>query len=431
MRAAKADSIRLREIIEKCLQRVLPAGKGLPVEDEDWIESDTLDSMAHVDVLLCIERALGLPDLFAQVGEAPPTTTRGTIEAVQKALRSQPKDIVEKGGKRVSGERSSHEGGAIFGWGAALGSERFTIDKIEEAFNLRKGTLANRAGIDSVCRASQDQNEIVLAKIAAQQALQVAGISAQSANWIIGTSETFLGFPSFAATLHTVLLASNNRHVLDIGGACIGLLNCFAVADALFANPDVDCVLIASSDVHSHILTPGNVPGEFGGLFGDGASAFVLRRSTKGNDLAPYAVRASIGSCTGTFSSTLRVRLGANASIDLEFDGEALARAAVDRMERIISDLEGICGVTRDVVSAFALHQPNPRLVEILIRRARLSPDKVPLVAKECGNLGSSTCGVALSMALDVNAKKPRSGRGPILVASVGPGMLWAGAILD
>lgn len=431
MAVANPDSVRIREIVEGCLRAVLPAGMRLPGVDEDWIETDSLDSMGHVEVLLSIERALHFPNLFAQGSETSPTTTRAATEAVQKVLSQRSESAVEKGEKRPSFERSVNGPGRLAGWSIALGSERVTSNKIEEEFNLSAGTLSTRAGIDSVSRASRDENEITLAKIAAERALQIAGVPAQDANWIIGTSETFLGFPSFAASLHTALLASSTCQVLDVGGACVGLLNSFAVAAALLADPHLDSILIVSADVHSHILAPGKIPGEFAGLFGDGASAFVLRRSTGEKDATTYSIRASIGSCSGTFSSVLQLRIAANGSIALNFDGEALARAAVDRMERIIGDLERTSGITRDAVSAFALHQPNPRLVETLLRRAGIPAHKVPLVAKVYGNLGSSTCGVALSMALDVQAKRPRSERGPIMVASVGPGMLWAGAILD
>jgi 3-oxoacyl-[acyl-carrier-protein] synthase-3 len=403
----------------------------LPGEDEDWIENDLLDSMGHVEVLLAIESAIHLPNLFAQVSDASPTTTRTATEVVQKALSRRSEGDVEKEEKRPSLERSVDRSGRLVGWGVALGSERVTGSKIEEEFNLPAGTLSTRAGIGSISRASRDENEISLAKAAAERALRVAGVSAQSANWIIGTSETFLGFPSFAASMHTTLLASSTCQVLDIGGACVGLLNSLAVANALFGDPRTGCILIVSADVHSRILSPGKVRGEFGGLFGDGASAFVLQRSMGESDAAPYSIRVSIGGCSGTFSSVLQVRLGALASVALDFDGEGLARAAVDRMERVIGDLEIAAGVIRESASSFALHQPNPRLVETLMKRAKLPSEKVPLVAKAWGNLGSSTCGVALSMALDDHAKKPRGERGPIFAACVGPGMLWAGAILD
>jgi len=241
----------------------------------------------------------------------------------------------------------------------------------------------------------------------------------------------FLGFPSLAASLHAALLASATCQVLDVGGACIGLLNGLIVANALCADPRIQCVLVVSSDVHSRILNPSKVPGKFGGLFGDGASAFVLQRKAPDANLHPYAVRASVGGCAGAFSSLLRISPAPDDSIRLEFDGKGLARAAVDRMERIITDSEKAYGINRAAFSAFALHQPNPRLLDTLIARTNLEPERVPLVANNCGNLGSSTCGVALSMALDIHAQKRRDSRGPILAASLGPGMVWTGLVLD
>jgi 3-oxoacyl-[acyl-carrier-protein] synthase III len=99
-------------------------------------------------------------------------------------------------------------------------------------------------------------------------------------------------------------------------------------------------------------------------------------------------------------------------------------------MERIISDAEKASGVNRAEFGSFALHQPNPRLLDTLIARTNLPANKVPLVAKHSGNLGPSTCGVALSMAFDSHAKNSRDARGPILAASVGPGMVWTGLVL-
>ena len=292
---------------------------------------------------------------------------------------------------------------SIAGWGAALGSECIPIERVERDFALPAGKLSQGAGIDSIRRVSAGEDEVSLARIAAQQALEVAGLSADSLDWILATSETRVGVPSLGALLHSALLASSTCAVLDIGGACAGVVNCLMVADALFAAGKAQCILIASAEVHSRLLAPGRVPGEFGGLFGDGASAFVMRE----------------------------VRPGAEGAIELQFDGEGLTRAAVDRIARILSDLESASGRSRDTASAFALHQPNPRIVEMFLQRARLPAEKVPVVIRTAGNLGSSTCGLALSAALGEHSHKPRSQRGPIFVAALGPGLLWAGAVLE
>ncbi|MGH9557352.1 MAG: 3-oxoacyl-ACP synthase III family protein [Terriglobales bacterium] len=323
-----------------------------------------------------------------------------------------------------------HHPMAIAGWGSSLGSRRVPIAQVEQEFGLPAGKLSQGAGLEATCRASDSENEVSLARTASQQALQLAGISENKLDWILATSETLIGFPSLGASLHSALLAPPACAVLDVGGACAGVVNCLIVADALFAARRANCILIASSDVHSRLLAPGKVPGEFGGLFGDGASAFVLRRSNNAEDTC-YRMLAGMGSCVGTYASAIQVRPGAEGAIELQFDGEALAHAAVDRMAIVLSDLEAATGKSRETASAFAIHQPNPRIVEIFLRRAKLPPEKIPIFSRATGNLGSSTCGLALSTALEEHGRKPRSQRGPIFLAALGPGLLWAGALLD
>ena len=431
MGAPEDDVVRIREMVEKCLRLVLPLGSSLPTHDEDWIESGLLDSMAHVEVLLCLENAANCPNAFNRIGSAPITTIRSAIEAIRSVASSAAEGQSQRTERDTIRIHRTDRQAGILGWGIALGTKQVSVDQVEHEFDLPKGNLKARAGIESVCRVAENQDEVSLATIAARKALQMAGISQQSVDWIIGTSETFLCFPSLAASLHTALLATSTCRVLDVGGACVGLLNCFAVANALFANGRVDCILIVSSDVHSRFLSPGRVDGEFGGLFGDAASAFVLLRHVGAGDALPYSIAADIAGCTGTFSSVLRIRLGVDGTIILNFEGDALAHAAIDRIDRVISDLETISGKSRHEASAFAIHQPNPRLVDIFLRRMKLPHEKVPVVARLYGNLGASTCGVALSMALDNHAIKPRSERGPIFVVSVGPGMLWVGTVLE
>jgi 3-oxoacyl-[acyl-carrier-protein] synthase-3 len=406
---------------------VLPAGTALPPEDEDWVESGLLYSMDVVEVQSSIERAANIPNLFART-DVPITTIRAAAEAVQTALSRRAESGLEDKVERVSRGKGV---AAVAGWGIAFGSEAVPIATVEREFRLPAGTLKERAEIETVSRASQEQTEVSMANFAAREAMRVAGVTTQSLHWIIATSETFLGVPSFAASLHTSLLAPSTCQVLDVGGACVGFVNCLAVADALFAAGRAEYILVTSADVHSRVLLPGKVPGEFGGLFGDGASAFVLCRSTDGTGAAPYSILTTVGSCAGTFASALQIRPLADGALSLTFDGEALALAAVDRLGRILRDLETTSGKSLGTASAFAIHQPNPRLVDVFLRQAKLPPEKVPMVARTHGNLGSSTCGVALSMAMDEHAKKLPSERGPVFVASVGPGMLWAGAVLE
>jgi len=423
------ENAQARAMVEGCLRAVLPPDAAMPEDDQDWVESGLLDSMAHVEVLMGLERAANLPDLFARAGVDPPTTIRAAMAALQSVF---PQSVTGQAGTAPASrqERAAGSEMAVVGWGAAFASVRVAIEQVEREFGLPAGKLSQGAGLEAICRASEAEDEVSLARTAAQKALQLAAVPEDSLDWILATSETWVGVPSLGASLHSALLAPDTCRVLDIGGACAGVVNCLMVADALFAAGQANCVLVVSADVHSRLLTPGKVPGEFGGLFGDGASAVVLRPLESAGP-EPYRVLAGLGGCAGAFASALEVRPGAEGAITLQFDGEALARAAADRMTMILGDLEAASGRSRGQASAFVIHQPNPRIVEIFLRRATVPAEKVPAVARNSGNLGSSTCGVALTLALAEHSGKPRGQRGPIFVAALGPGLLWAGLILE
>jgi 3-oxoacyl-[acyl-carrier-protein] synthase III len=85
----------------------------------------------------------------------------------------------------------------------------------------------------------------------------------------------------------------------------------------------------------------------------------------------------------------------------------------------------------RDEVDCFAIHEPNPRFVELLALRAKIPLEKIPLVSRTCGNLGSVTCGASLCTALGrIKANSPAPRLPLIFLAAVGPGLIWGGTYL-
>ena len=177
--------------------------------------------------------------------------------------------------KKVSG--SVRNGVAITGWAAALGARRVLSEEVDRAFGMSIGKLRSRAGIESVSYAAEGETELTLGAQALQRALDVAECAAKEIDWIIASSETHVAYPSLAAQLHKRANARENCGVLDAGGACLGLLNAMAVAQSFLDSGRARNVAVVTADVHSRTLVPGRVAGEFGGLFGDGASAFILR----------------------------------------------------------------------------------------------------------------------------------------------------------
>lgn len=311
---------------------------------------------------------------------------------------------------------------------ALYGSNTVASEVVDREFSMPEGKLRERAGIESVARAAAGETELTLGAQAARRVLQGAECAAREVDWIIATSETHHDYPSLGAQLHSRLPARETCGVLDVGGGCLGLLNALAAAQALLAAGPARRVLVVTADVHSRILTPERVAGEFGGLFGDGASAFVLERhGAAGNG---YRLGEFQFGCIGRYAAAVQVARGDPSGLDVRFEGEALSRAAVSRMEKILTEVELRSGFPRAEAAAFATHQPNPRLTALLARQLGVPAEKFPPIAKTRGNLGSTTCAAALHAALEAQARVKAAERRPIFLASLGPGLLWGGGWL-
>src|SRR6266403_2289578 len=313
---------------------------------------------------------------------------------------------------------------------SALGSRIIAAEEVDRAFGMPVGKLRGRAGITSLAYAADGENELVLGARAAEEALRAASCSVQQLDWIVATSETHHNYPPLSAQLHSRLLARENCAALDVGGACLGLLNALAVAQSLIGSGQAKNILVVTADVHSRTLTPGRVAGEFGGLFGDGASAFILRSAAGGDSREFYRLGEFIFGCAGQYAAAIQVSDSKDGGLGVQFDGEALSRAAITRMEKVLASVEQRSGIPSGSVGGFATHQPNPRLVALLAKQCGVSPTLFPPVARISGNLGSSTCGAALHEALRSASKKPGGERRPIFVASLGPGLLFGGGWL-
>jgi 3-oxoacyl-[acyl-carrier-protein] synthase-3 len=312
---------------------------------------------------------------------------------------------------------------------ATFGSRVIPSEEVDRAFGMAAGKLRNRAGIESLAYAAEGENELTLGASSAEEALRAASCGAQQLDWIIATSETHHDYPSLSAQLHSRLLVREDCGALDVGGACLGLLNAFAVAQSLIGSGQAQIVVVVTADFHSGTLTPGRVSGEFGGLFGDGASAFLLRRAD--NDAGGgYRFGDFLFGCAGQYAAAIQVSAAKKGGLEVQFDGEALSRAAITRMEKVLAAVELRSGISRAAVGGFATHQPNPRLVALLAKQCGVSPGAFPPIAKTSGNLGSSTCGAALHTCLQATSKQARAERKPIFLASLGPGLLFGGGWL-
>jgi 3-oxoacyl-[acyl-carrier-protein] synthase-3 len=415
-----------RRLLEECFRREAGSSVSIPDDDVDLVEEGILDSMSWVSFLRAVETASGAPDLGSKLNEhsasfAALLTGLGDAKYTPEALTLP-----------ASRDGLSHPPALaiITASSSAVGSRIVPSEEVDRAFGMPVGKLRRRAGIESLAYVAEGETELALGAKAAEEALRAGSCGAQELDWIIVTSETHHNYPSLSAELHSRLLVRENCGALDVGGACLGLLNALAVAQSLIGAGQAQTVLVVTADVHSKTLTPGRVAGEFGGLFGDGASAFVLRPAAGDDARKSYRLGEFIFGCAGQYAAAIQVSDSKDGGLGVQFDGEALSRAAITRMEKVLASVEQRSGIPRSSVGGFATHQPNPRLVALLAKQCGVSPTMFPPIARTSGNLGSSTCGAALHEALRNASNQVRGERRPIFVASLGPGLLFGGGWL-
>jgi 3-oxoacyl-[acyl-carrier-protein] synthase-3 len=417
------DEAGTLEVVRKVVSRELPPGTSLPGDDEDLIKTGAIDSMGWVGILSGIEEATGLREFATSWAEGRVPSIRALVGAIHEALQKDVGSAVRQEGRDTFGSGLPP---SIVGWGYALGSHRVAATSIEAELGLPAGTLHEHAGIVSVTQAAGTETEVTLGLKAAQQALEMAETEPEAVDVLVLTSATFVGFPSLAALLHTRLLLRESSGAFDIGGACVGLIHALATAKGLLAGHRYRTALVVAAEVNSRSLCAPGVPGAFRGLFGDGAAAFVLSCLGRPDEKA-IRLGDFIMGCSGAYASSLRLEFGGKGELNVDFKGEQLASAAVSTINQVIRRLEDLSSTRRAEVEWFALHEPNPRIVDIFAQRASIPLDKITRTCGTSGNLGSATCGVNLCTAL--TRCEGTSGH-TIFAAAVGPGLLWAGTWL-
>jgi 3-oxoacyl-[acyl-carrier-protein] synthase-3 len=415
------------ELSRKCLAGRLPPGV-LPGDDDDLVKTGLLDSMGWVDVLISIESATGLRDFGSSWPEGTAKSIRALANMVREAQRRLPE---ESSAERLIAQPREESEVVVRGWGYALGSVTVDADQVEQELHLTAHKIRGGAGIQSLRFAAATEDELILGQRAADLALEMAEVTAEKIDLLVTTSTTFLALPSFAASLHSRLLLEESSCALDVGGACAGLIYSLGVAKSLLCSRPQAVALVVASEVNSRRLEASGAPGEFRGLFGDGACAFVLAPVADSNRENLLRLGDFVWGCSGTFASSLEINVGENTEMSIQFKGEQLAHAAVTQIDRILEVLEDRSGRPRAEADYYALHQPNPRVVEILAEKSHIPLERVPLISRTCGNLGSATCGVSLCQALTNLSARHEPSRPPlILMAAVAPGLIWGGTFI-
>ncbi|MBA3658266.1 MAG: ketoacyl-ACP synthase III [Gemmatimonadales bacterium] len=316
--------------------------------------------------------------------------------------------------------------------GAAVPPRAVTNAELSRTLDTSDEWIVERTGIRERHVATAAQSVAMLAAEASRDAMDRAAIRAADIDAIVlGTASPDRLLPSTACDLQA-LLGAHNAAAFDVSAACPGYLYALTIAEGLIASGQSRTVLVVGAEKLSTITDWEDRSTAI--LFGDGAGASVVRRSTRAGRgilstfiksdgrLAELLYRPGGGS-----ADPISERVVCSRNHYMKMAGREVFKAAVRTMAEACDEAIRRAGVRPDEIDLLVPHQANIRIIEATAKHAGMPLSKVMINVERYGNTSSASIPLALDQA--VTDGRLRSGSLVLLVA-FGAGFTWGSAVV-
>ena len=313
----------------------------------------------------------------------------------------------------------------IKGVGAYLPTKRLTNTDLEKMVQTSDAWIRERTGIQERRIAADNELTSDLARQAALEALQDAGLMASDIDLIIlATTTPDDTFPATACKVQQQL-GMTGGFAFDIQAACSGFLYALSVADAYITQGRVHRVLVIGAETLSRIVDWSDRNTCV--LFGDGAGAVILEGSADKTDSGILSVLLQ---SDGRYRDLLLSSGGVSRTQTAGFihmEGREVFRHAVENMAQIAKDVLQQQRLTPADIDYLVPHQANVRIIEATRTKLGLPADKVILTLQQQGN----TSAASIPLALHTGIRSGRIQRGDLLLLeSMGGGLTWGAGLI-
>jgi 3-oxoacyl-[acyl-carrier-protein] synthase-3 len=270
-----------------------------------------------------------------------------------------------------------------------------------------------------------------LAAMAARNAMAKAGVQPGELDIIVlGTASPDRLLPSAAVDLQAALGASRAA-AFDIGAACSGFIYGSTVAEGMIATGNAETALVVGVEKLSAIVDWTDRSTCV--LFGDGAGAAIVRRSTNGRGIMSTFVRSD-----GTLSDLLCRPSGgaarpfsaevlAERSQFVKMNGREVFKNAVRSMSEACTRALDGAKMTGADIDLMIPHQANNRIIEATAKHANISMDKVYVNVDRFGNTSAASVPIALDEAIERGVVGEGS---TVLLVAFGAGFTWGSMVV-
>ena len=314
----------------------------------------------------------------------------------------------------------------LIGTGSCLPGQPITNnDLASRGIDTNDEWIVTRTGIRSRYLAEPGTTSSQLGLIAAERALEMAGVAASDIDLIIvATSTPDFIFPSTACLIQGKL-GNKGAAAFDVQAVCSGFAYALGIADKFIRSGSHRRALVIGAEVFSRILD-WNDRGTCV-LFGDGAGAVVLEASEQPGILAT-AMHAD-GSQFGILNVPGQV-CGGQVTGDpfLRMDGQAVFKFAVRVLAEVAEEVCATAGFQTSDVDWLIPHQANIRIIEATGKKLGVERNKVIVSVDRHGNTSAASVPLALDEAVRDGRIQPGQ---KVLVEGVGGGFTWGAALFQ
>ena len=319
----------------------------------------------------------------------------------------------------------------ILGLGFYVPEKILSNADLEKIVETTDEWIRTRTGISERRIAAADQNTSDLAVRAAEQAMSNAGVKPTELDLIlVATMTPDMPCPATACIVQAKLGAPQAA-ATDVSAACSGFLYGLVIGQQFVASGTYQRVLVVGAEILSRVVDWKDRSTCV--LFGDGAGAVVIGRSSQGRILSTY-----LGS-NGTQAELLKVPAGGvslpasaqtvqDRAHYLKMNGTEVFKHAVREMADAAHQAIERAGIRPEQIACVVPHQANIRIIEAVVQRAGLPLEKVYLNVGRYGNMSAASTIVALCEA--VRDGKIRKGDYVLLVA-FGAGLTWGSMVIQ
>jgi 3-oxoacyl-[acyl-carrier-protein] synthase III len=294
---------------------------------------------------------------------------------------------------------------AIVGAGHAVGSVEVSNEDTSLRLGLPHDWLFRRTGIATRRVCADDETVTSLARDAVAAALADAGLANQDLS-----DETQLLYIENGMTHLTppggILLARDagipRVRVTSLDGVCAEPIHAIEIAALMLDRGRCDRVIVCASVDFNSIVNSADP--ETAGLFGAGAGAIVLERTTAGSSAAIDGLSCRTDASywdLGTIRVLRQTLRPEGVSIDFAFyemKGTRLARVAISILKQVLDKTLDEAGWAPWSIDHFVSHQPNPKMLELGVRKLGLPFDRFLVPGKSLGNMGPASVLIAYAL---------------------------------